>query len=364
MNRCKAVVPVLLYALLVTLASHCLAATSEWATRPGTVGNTLSPDVQDGTSIYLDAVIVDKIRARRTPHYFTVRECFDAKSKIVVNIPAPAELRYGQTIDVSGVLIRLPDGNRAIGNASVFAYLSKDGDILYHGPLIKGPWKAIHWPYKIDLIASVDTASAASLSPLPDDPIPPGEPNTDSGSGPVYCATIADAKTTYSATERILVELQTRPLENPTSGQFILKEDGSSDVIPVYYTNASSLSATDRVNSIVGTIQKDAGANYWIEVNAGPNWQSQDVAGSVQTAPEGSIAWVKTLPEGGNIPSYQQDPYTPPLVEKVVSRVFPNQGYFYLQEPSRINGIRVVDTSMVDYLHAGEATSSLSQIPD
>lgn len=90
LKRCKTVIFISLAALLVVLASQCSGAISEWATRPGTVGNALSSEVQDGASVYLDAVIVDKIQARKTPHYFTVRECFDAKSKIVVNIPAPA----------------------------------------------------------------------------------------------------------------------------------------------------------------------------------------------------------------------------------------------------------------------------------
>lgn len=331
----KAVVFFSLAVLLVTLASQCLGAISEWATRPGTVGNALSSEVQDGASVYLDAVIVDKIQARKAPHYFTVRECFDAKSKIVVNIPAPAELRHGQTVDISGVIIRLSDGNRAIDNASVFAYLSQDGDILYHGPLIKGPWNPTPWPYKADLTAGVDAAFASSLL---DDPTPPGEPNTDSSSAPTYCETIAAAKAAYSATERILVKLQCRSLENPTSRQFTLKEDSSSDVIPVHYTNASALSSTDRINKIVVTIQKDAGTNYWIEVDSGPNWQSQDVAESVQAAPEGSILWVKTFPDFATLPVL--------LTGKVVSRAFPSLGYYYIQETSGSAGICVYDPGM------------------
>lgn len=165
-----------------------------------------------------------------------------------------------------------------------------------------------------------------SLPAMPD--------SLDSETAPVYCTTITDAKAQYSFTSHNLVELQCRPFSSATSTQFTLGQDNPTDSITVYYTNSASL-GTGRINKIVGTIQKDTGDNYWLEVDSGTNWTEGDFIGNVQTAPEGSIAWAKTFGDGLSLSAT--------LAGKVVSRTFPSHGYYYIQEPTRAGGIRVND---------------------
>jgi len=216
----------------------------------------------------------------------------------------------------------------------------------------------LNWPNKRSLadLASEDVAETASVSTMDEGSFPSMPDSLDSASAPVYCATIADARAQYSETERMLVELQCRPFSGATSTQFTLEQDTPTDSITTYYMNSASL-GTGRINEIVGTIQKDISNNYWIEVDSGPNWTEGDFVGSVQAIPEGSIAWAKTIPDGGYLPDYQQNPYDPSLVEKVVSRVFSNQGFFYIQEPSRCNGIRVADSGMASALSPGDVVT-------
>ena len=92
----------------------------------------------DGSHVSLDAVVVDKIRARQCPAYFVARGFFDPKARLVVYTPPPSLLRYGQTVDVEGTISTLANGVRAILGPTVRGYLDKDGKLLYHGPLLKG----------------------------------------------------------------------------------------------------------------------------------------------------------------------------------------------------------------------------------
>ena len=68
-----------LKAFLVTVAvvgifvlSLSASAAPDWVDRPGTIANAISQP--DGTLVYLDAVIVSKIKGRQNPGYFVIHE--------------------------------------------------------------------------------------------------------------------------------------------------------------------------------------------------------------------------------------------------------------------------------------------------
>ena len=222
-----------LWRLAVSCVVVCLLLTSiasgtpEWMNRPGTIGHALS--LPDGSRVCLDAVVVDKIRARQVPAYFVIRECFDSTARLVVYAPPSPLLRFGQTVDVYGTIDTLPNGSRAIVNASVFGYTDSEGDLLYHGPLIKGLLAPTAWEWK----SALTTYSVQGTARALDLPTPPGEPNPAPGDPPVYCATIAAAKARGDGTA---VELQCKPIDSASSGYFIMAEDDTSDTLTVYYT--------------------------------------------------------------------------------------------------------------------------------
>ena len=130
-------------ALAAALFSLPTGAVPDWAARPGTIWHALSQP--NGARVYLDAVVVGKIEARQNPPYFVIREFFDKNARIIVYAPPPRELRLGQTVDVEGTLSTLPTGDRALVSVVVLAYLDSQGNLLYHGPLLKGPFKPTPW---------------------------------------------------------------------------------------------------------------------------------------------------------------------------------------------------------------------------
>ncbi len=213
--------------------SPVLGAT-DWMTRPGTIGHALS--LADGSHVYLDAVVADKIRARQKPAYFVVRECFNPKDRLVMNIPPPPDLWTRQTIDVEGILTTLPNGHRALRNVTVFAYLDAEGNMLYHGPLIKGLLEPTPWQWKTALPPDRTITTQ-------DSPAPPGEPNPAPENPPIYCATIADAKAQSDGTT---VKLECKPVDSTGTGYFVMAEDDTSDTLKVYYSQ--SVNDTDRIN--------------------------------------------------------------------------------------------------------------------
>jgi hypothetical protein len=78
-------------AVLLLLSSVSIASVPEWMMRSGTIGNALQQP--DGTHVYLDAVIVDKIKAEQENPYLTIHECFNRSDRIIVVTPSAPELR-------------------------------------------------------------------------------------------------------------------------------------------------------------------------------------------------------------------------------------------------------------------------------
>lgn len=345
-----------LFLLLVMLLS---ASGVGWCRVPvqdgdaGTIGACLTQP--DGSWIALPCEEV--IKAGRSGKSFAIKEWFEPhpqQPRLAVISTRPLPVKEYWNVDVTGILSTLSGVSRSgkeitqrvliVSPENVTVYCSRNGRPLTFLP-IKG--LDIDWPYKRTLadLANDSVAETASISTIDEGSLPSMPDFLDSASAPVYCGTIADARAQYSATERMLVELQCRPFSGVTSTQFTLGQDSPTDSITVNYTNSASLS-TGRINKIVGTIQKDAGNNYWIEVDSGPNWTEGDFLGSIQAVPEGSITWAKTFADTTTLPA--------PLSGKVISRTFPSLGYFYIQETSRASGIRVNDFSMASFVRTGD----------
>ncbi len=108
------------------------------------------------------------------------------------------------------------------------------------------------------------------------------------------------------------------------------------------------MSTTDRINLITGQVQYDTDNNAVLCVDSGPNYDPQLFQGQVQTAPRGTIAWVKTFPDGTQLPAG--------LASEVVSASFSGIGCFYIQDPGRCSGIQV-DTDLQTWPPPGQMVS-------
>ena len=119
--------------------------------------------------------------------------------------------------------------------------------------------------------------------------------------------------------------------------------DESYDTLKVYYTRP--VYPADRINYASGTMETE-NAERILEVDSGPGFDPQGFVGGVQTATAGTIAWVKTFAD-------EQYVFTP-IENKAVSRVFPGEGLFYVQESDRSCGIRVRDSQAALALEPGD----------
>lgn len=324
---------------LLFISASAQAFVPTWMQREGTLYHAMM--LVDGSHIYIDAVIIYKIKTEVSPAYFTIHEVYqtkDLKSAISVLTPPSPQLRLGQTVDIEGDITTLPNGQRAITNVTVYGYTDKEGKLLRHGPMIKGVYKRTLWPYMVDLTVWPKIEEPEQLiSPTS------SEPNTIPRPGPVFYSRIRDA---ISGT-RVLadgdylgsIELQCRPIistgVDPTYGNyFIMGEDSSQDTLKVYYQTA--VSTTDRVNKVSGQLREEAGGQV-LCVNSGPGYDPQVYEGGIQTAAQGTIAHVRT---------YTDNTSSLSLSSKVITadRSDLSGNRLYVEEPDRSAGILVVYT--------------------
>ncbi len=311
-------------ALLVVLAlSTTVAASFDWQSREGTV--KWAEGFADGTHVYLDAVEISKIRAQQSPPYIVIAECFSWRDKLVAFTQPSPELRVGQTVDVEGDLTTTESGDRALTNVTVWGYTDSAGTLLYHGPLIKGLLEPTPWDYKVNL--TVDFSPLRSETPSQ-----PGEVTTDSSTEVQVCATIADAKANDVGTAVII---RCHPVSSGGTGSFVLGEDGSTDTLATNYTG--TVSQTSRVCSVSGTIDTTDGTDRVLDVDSGPNYNVQEsFQGSILTAPQGSVAWVKSWADGHTFA-------TGDITGKIITRNWTD--YLYIEDDTRACGIRVEKTA-------------------
>jgi hypothetical protein len=126
-------------------------------------------------------------------------------------------------------------------------------------------------------------------------------------------------------------------------------EDSAPETLKTYYSSA--VTDTDRANKVSGQLTTEGTARV-LCVNGGPGYDPQGYVGTLLVAPQGTIAWAKTLADGASL--------TSPLQGKVVSRTFPSGGYFYIQEADRSMGIRVNDENAALTVTPGDTVTIAS----
>ncbi|HET6452936.1 MAG TPA: hypothetical protein VFI02_00905, partial [Armatimonadota bacterium] len=306
-----------LVSVLACAGSVLAFDTPDWMIRVGTVPHAIT--LADDSHVCLDAVEIEKIRAKESPAYFVIKDWFDPSSRLLVmTLPSP-ELRMGQTVDIEGTISTLADGRKAIIDPTVLGYTDKDGKLLLSGPRMKGFDEPFPWEWKIDLTVSGEFLMSGT----------PREELLDSLSEEL-CETIADAKAVSDGTA---VELRSKPIASIDSGFFIMGEDGSSDTLKVYYTG--TVSVADRIRTITGTVQTEDSERV-LDVDSGPEYDPQIFVGSIQTATDGTIEWVKTWPDGHVFGSGD-------ITAKIITRDWTD--YFYVEQDDRSCGIRVEKTA-------------------
>ncbi len=359
---------------VLCFASATWASPPDWMQRNGTIGNALKQS--DNSSVALDCVVIDKIKAKQRIGYFVIRECFSYKDRVVVLTPPNQALRLGMNVDVSGTLVTLPNGCRAIVSPTVMGYTDEDGVLLTRGgPFIKGLRQPTPWNYKVDLTVSQETGTMSSMSTS--ETISPNddEPNATPAEGTSYYATVAEILEGQSGTQTSggistqsyydgipeirglpdgsLVELQCKGItavgtENINGTDYnyldLIENPPATDTIRAYYSGTAAV--TDRVNKIFGQI-RHVGTEPVICTDSGPGYDPQILEGGCQLVAQGTIAWAKTFPDGTQLPAQLQ--------AKVVSGSFGDFGYghFFIQEPSRASGIRVNPTDYYWYTETG-----------
>jgi len=361
----------------VFLVSSAGATPPDWMTRQGSIGWALTQS--DNTSISVDCVVIDKIKAKQQPGYFVIRECFNYRDRVVVLTQPNQALRLGMNVDVSGTLITLPNGCRAIVSPTVMGYTDEDGVLLTHGgPCIKGLLEPTPWEWKVDLTVNEGTGTMSSMSTPQTISSNDDEPNATPAEGASYYSAVADILEAQSSTQTTttnnvrtqsyyngipevrglpdgsLVELEAKGITavgtqniGGTNYNYLdmIENPPATDTIRCYYTGTAAV--TDRVNRIAGQIRHTDPQTPVIDIDTGPDYDPQIFEGNCQLAAQGTIAWAKTFPDGTQLPAQ--------LEAKVVSGCFGDldYGHFFIQEPSRASGIRVNPTDYYWYTDTG-----------
>lgn len=369
MRRYKTTVLLAIITMLamVFLASSVGATPPDWMMRQGSIGWALTQS--DNTLVSVDCVVIDKIKAKQQPGYFVIRECFNYKDRVVVLTQPNQALRLGMNVDVSGTLITLPNGCRAIVSPTVLGYTDEDGVLLTRGgPFIKGLLEPTPWEWKVDLTVNEDTGTMSSMSTpqtiSPND----DEPNATPAEGASYYATVAEILEAQSSTQTTtnsvrtqsyydgipevrglpdgsLVELEAKGItavgtENIGGTNYnyfdMIENPPATDTIRCYYTGTAAV--TDRVNRIAGQIRHTSPQTPVIDIDTGPDYDPQILEGSCQLAAQGSIAWAKTFPDGAQLPTQLQ-------AKVVTADQADLPGALYVQETvasGYFGGIRVI----------------------
>ncbi len=112
-----------------------------------------------------------------------------------------------------------------------------------------------------------------------------------------------------------------------------MNEDSSDDPLTVYC--AKSVTANDRVLTVSGTMQTENGDRVLTVDASGPGYDPLVFVGRLTVATAGTIAWVKTWPDGHTFGAGD-------ISAKAVSQYWPD--YLYIEEDNRYSGIRIEKT--------------------
>lgn len=307
-----------LVCILMILCIPAFSQTSEPAEgyRPGTV--RWATNQPNGTNVTLDACTVYKIISKTSPAYIGVTDQWQGAGQIVVKFCASQDMHLGMIVEVTGV-IATEGGVKLVSAATVSAYLKADESIQYIGPS-----KPMYTP----LVWTGDKQSLAGTS-CPTTPT--ATPNTMNPPGPHYYLNISDAKL---APDGEVVWLYNKVIyeSDIDHGAYIIGADSSNDRIRVYST--TSATTADRAWSVIGVIGTHDGQRT-ISTDSGPDLDWHICRPTFTTYDSGHINWAKSQLDGVQLS----------LPQKIVTGVFP--GYFYVSEPTREAGIRVISKTQV-----------------
>lgn len=341
----------LLQLVISVVLLSAILASGTWATQvpdwltASEISSAMS--LPDGSHVSLRLEEIVKIKA--SPAYIVIAEPFSRKDRLIVLTFPNEALRLGQSVDISGDLVTLRPGVRALQNVTVWGYESESGELLLHPPIIKCMPETTPWQWKVDLTAR---DSMSSISPTLS--ISSDEPNSDSAEGPSYYPRIGNTVDSGSPqTQGVrtqsfydgipdlaglpagsLVELQCKRIIgvgtetiNSTTYKYLDMADDlpSTDWIRCYYS-AGLPTGDDRINKITGQIRyTNNGATEVICVDDGPDYNPQTLEGKLDLVSPNTLAFIRTQANGASAS----------LTGKVVTANqtdFP--GALYVQEPS------------------------------
>ena len=292
----------------------------------------------DGAAVSLQTVLVDK--AARG--YIVVRAPWSADERVVV--VAAVNVKRWQPVAVKGTLTTLVNGSRAIRADEVLVYTDAEGAPVIcpiPPPMTKGA-----------IAASFSTAAAAikldELAMLAEDETPPVPDPTPPAVEPQYVVgTISEA---LALDEGSTVRINGKPIastgDDPTYGAyFVAGEDGSSETLKTF--SSATASTEMRAAGLTGTIAIQAGVGKVLSTDTGPGNPPEGFHGLAQLAVAVDVFGAKTKPDDMEVQ----------LVGKVVSRAFPSEDVFYIQEPDRACGIKVVDAINAASVAPGDLVS-------
>jgi hypothetical protein len=352
MRRYRTALLLAAFSLLAILRQASWATTPDWMQREGTIKHVL---ISESTHAYIDAVIVDKIKADEG--YFTVKEPYSSADRLVILSPPSPLLRRGQLLDIEGDRIILSDNRGvALTNVTVYGYATSEGVLLTRGgPVSKGILRKTFWARMTDI-----TVRPATTNPLSD------EPNDSPAEQPSYYPTIADilegnSTVAQESPQRMqieslydgipdlnglpdgsLVELQckritgvgTELIDGTTYHYIDISEDlPATDTIRCYYSGTPTVTAADRINKITGQIRY-VDTTEVICVDDGYGYAPQTLEGKIQVATVGSIAYARTCPDNTTVT----------LSSKVIiaDRTDLSGDRLYIEESNRSAGILII----------------------
>ncbi len=274
----------------------------------------------DGTSVTLDAVRVVKICGRQSPAYIVVADPWDGSGNIIVKMCPAAAMHLGMDVEVTGT-VATEYSQKIINATSVLGYCNDDSTLFY-GNVTKPDETPATWEY---------TKTSVVGSGCPSSPVV--TPTTSGLPAPTVYSSIADAKMQADGKWVTFVNKSVVSVGSDGGGKWaLIAADGSNDTIKVYST--SDTLTTDRAYVVSGLLGTQDG-NRIVSTNAGPDLDLWSCIPAYSLFNSGHISWAKAQPDGTNVM----------LPGKIVSAKY--IGYYYIQEPDRSCGIKVISSRAV-----------------
>lgn len=253
-----------------------------WADRVGTIKHALAQVT--GTQVNLDCVTVGAIYKIPQAYFVIYDWGQEANRSLIVNVPAPVDLRPGMQVDVVGTLSTLSDGRKFIEYPTVLAYLDKTGTLLLHGPCIKGITEPTPWAWKKQLV-SVSKPTEAELR-VSSGVKSVASTSIDSSPYPIKglktyesVKALADAAPTEGSWIR-LRQLTIYKTDTDTNGPYLIVKDSKTSTMFQVYTTSKPKIATARIGRLIAKVHIVNGTRILI-VDVGPSYDPQLGTGDI-----------------------------------------------------------------------------------